>query len=51
MSNGDLTRVRRARRTWTREEKRRVVDESLAEGASITEAARRYDLNANQLFT
>ncbi len=43
--------VRRKRRTWTRDEKRRIVDESLAEGASIAEIARRHDLNANQLFT
>ncbi|AZG79065.1 transposase [Methylocystis sp. H62] len=41
----------RRRRSWTLDEKRRVVDESLAEGASIAEVARRYDLNANQLFT
>ncbi len=51
MSNGDLAPVRRARRTWTRDEKRRIVDESLTEGASIAEVARRHDLNANQLFT
>ena len=29
----------------------RIVDESLADGASIAEVARHYDLNANQLFT
>jgi transposase len=33
------------------DEKRRVVDESLEEGASIAEIARRHDLNTNQLFT
>ena len=32
-------------------EKRRIVEESLEEGASIAEVARRHDLNANQLFT
>ncbi len=41
----------RKRRSWALEEKRRIVDESLANGASIAEVARRYDLNANQLFT
>jgi transposase len=42
---------RRRRRSWTLEEKRRIVDESLEDGASIAEVARRHDLNANQLFT
>ncbi len=51
MSHADVAPVRRKRRTWTRDEKRRIVDESLAEGASIAEIARRHDLNANQLFT
>jgi len=43
--------LRRKRRSWTLEEKRRIVDESLEEGASIAEIARLYELNANQLFT
>lgn len=42
---------RRKRRSWTLEEKRRIVDESLMDGASIAEIARRHDLNANQFFT
>ena len=42
---------RRKRQSWTLEEKRRIVDESLKDGASIAEIARRHDLNANQLFT
>ena len=46
-----LAPVRRKRRSWTRDEKRRVVDESREEGASIAEVARRHDINANQLFT
>ncbi len=41
---------RRRRRSWTLEEKRRIVDESLEVGASIAEVARRHDLNADQLF-
>jgi transposase len=31
------------------DEKRRIVDESFADGASIAEVARRHDLNTNQL--
>jgi transposase len=49
--DGNLAPVRRKRRSWTRNEKRRIVDESLEEGASIAEVARRHDVNANQLFT
>jgi transposase len=41
----------RRRRSWTRDEKRRIVEESLEEGASIAEVARRHELNANLLFT
>jgi transposase len=39
------------RRTWKKDEKRRIVSESLEEGASVAEVARRYGLNANLLFT
>ena len=49
--DGESAPVRRKRRSWTPEEKRRVVDESLEDSASIAEVARRHDLNANQLFT
>ncbi|WP_159289345.1 IS66-like element accessory protein TnpA [Methylosinus sporium] len=41
----------RKRRSWAMDEKRRIVGESLEEGASIAEVARRHDLNTNQLFT
>jgi transposase len=41
----------RRRRSWSDDEKRRIVDESQEPGASIAEVARRYDLNANLLFT
>ena len=47
----DGATVRRKRRSWSVEEKRRIVDESLEIGASIAAVARRHDLNANQLFT
>jgi transposase len=39
------------RRRWSLEMKRRLVLESLAAGASVSVVARRYDVNANQLFT
>ena len=41
----------RRRRSWADDEKRRIVAESREEGTSIAEVARRYDLNANLLFT
>ena len=50
-NDGDGAARRRRRRSWTTDEKRWIVDESLADGASIAEVARRHDLNANQLFT
>lgn len=39
------------RRYWKKDEKRRIVAESLEEGASVAEVARRHGLNANLLFT
>ena len=45
------TALGRRRRSWSLDEKRRIVDESLEDGASLAEVARRHDLNANQLFT
>jgi transposase len=50
-NDGDFGPVVRRRRSWTRDEKRRIVEESLLEGASIAEVARRHELNANLLFT
>jgi len=41
---------RAARRRWPEALKRRIVGESLAPGASASVVARRYDVNANQLF-
>ena len=46
----DAVLPRRRRRSWSLEEKRRIVDESLEDGSSIAGVARRHDLNANQLF-
>src|SRR3981189_479051 len=42
---------RRGRRLWSDDEKRRIVAETLAPGASVSIVARRHDLNANMLFT
>jgi transposase len=39
------------RRYWKKDEKRRIVAESFAAGASVAEIARRHGLNANLLFT
>lgn len=39
------------RRYWKKDEKRRIVAESLGAGESVAEVARRYGLNANLLFT
>jgi transposase len=50
-NNGDFAPGRRRRRSWTRDEKRRIVQESLQDGGSIAEVARRHELNANLLFT
>ena len=47
----DLAAVGRKRRSWKQDEKRQIVEESLQDGASIAEVARRHDLNANLLFT
>jgi transposase len=43
--------MRGARRSWSAEEKRRIVEESLRPGASVSVVARRHDLNADLLFT
>src|SRR4030095_5617627 len=42
---------RRRRRVWSTEEKRRIVAESAAPGASVSVVARRHDIHANMLFT
>src|SRR5216683_365383 len=43
--------ARRRRRLWSDDEKRQIVAETLAPGASVSIVARRHDLNANMLFT
>ncbi|MDA0221613.1 MAG: transposase [Proteobacteria bacterium] len=43
--------VRRRRRTWSQAEKEQIVAASYARGASVSEVARRHDINANMVFT
>ena len=40
-----------SRRFWSSDEKRRMVAESFAPGASVSKVAQRYGVNANLLFT
>ena len=42
--------VRRSRRSWSRDEKRRIVDETFRPGASVADVARRHGVNANLVF-
>lgn len=42
--------ARRRRRLRTIEEKRRIVEEALQAGESVATVARRYEVNANQVF-
>lgn len=42
---------RRSRRSWSDEQKRRIVAEAFAPGASVAEVARRHGVNANLVFS
>lgn len=42
---------KRRRRFWSDGEKRRIVVQALVPGASVSQVARRYDVNANLVFT
>ena len=42
--------VRRSRRSWSRDEKRRIVGETYCPGSSVADVARRHGLNANLVF-
>jgi transposase len=44
-----ITSVERRRR-WTVEEKRQIVQETYLPGTSISQVARKYDINPSQLF-
>jgi transposase len=45
------TMAAQRRRFWSAEEKRKIVAEAMAPGASMAEVARLHDLNPNLLFT
>ena len=52
MTNLTLNSVggRRSRRSWSDEEKRRIVAEAVLPGASVADIARRHGVNANLVF-
>jgi transposase len=43
-------RTAKRRRRWSAAQKRQIVAETLEPGSSVSIVARRYDVNANQLF-
>ena len=43
--------VDRRRRRWSEAQKRQIVSESREPGVSVSVVARRYNVNANQVFT
>ncbi|MFQ5765688.1 MAG: transposase [Rhodospirillales bacterium] len=45
-----MGRVRRRRRVWADDEKRRIVAQTRVPGVSVSQVARRYDVNANLVF-
>jgi transposase len=45
-----MTVKRRKRRIWEDGEKRRIVAQTLVPGVSVSQVARRYDVNANLVF-
>jgi transposase len=47
---GTTVSERRRKRAWPAELKREIVAASLAPGASVARVARRYEVNANQVF-
>ncbi len=45
-----MGQVRRRRRVWGEDEKRRIVAQARVSGVSVSQVARRYDVNANLVF-
>lgn len=48
--SGEIIIDGKRKRSWPKEVKRRIVEESYAPGVSVCEVARRYDLEPSQLF-
>lgn len=42
--------TRRERRKWSDDEKRMICAQARMPGVSVAQVARRYDVNANQIF-
>ena len=51
MVDVDTSGAKRRRKRWPEAVKREIVAASLAPGASVSVVARRYDVNANQVFS
>ena len=45
-----MAQRRRVRRFWHDDEKRRIVEQTRVPGVSVSQVARRYDVNANLVF-
>jgi len=45
-----MSKKRRVRRLWSDEEKIRIVAQTRVPGVSVSQVARRYDVNANLIF-
>lgn len=45
-----MAQKRRKRRHWEEDEKRRIVAQTRVPGVSVSQVARRYDVNANLVF-
>ncbi|MCP4080492.1 MAG: transposase [Planctomycetaceae bacterium] len=46
----DFVMAGRKRRSWSVEDKRAICHQTIAPGVSVAQVARRYALNANQIF-
>ncbi len=46
----DFAVARRKRRSWSDEEKHSICLQTMAPGVSVSQVARRYAMNANQIF-
>ena len=46
-----MTKQKKKRRVWSAEEKRLICGQARLPGVSVSQVARRYDVNANLVFT